>query len=271
MKVDEANLDALKGLPDVAYNFDVSAALESAFRSAATTLEEQRGPRSGYRSNGLTDFSGYYSTLFTDNGTTQLSDLDEIVSNLRLVATKVTDLDEKARAENNRRRQAREWAQRRANRNLVKKTIDSFTGGEEPPFGQISDDEKSASASAAVSSAPPKNRQELTGSGPSGGVSSGRPESLRDFATSSRAADAQLSGTAGTLGGQCSDFAESCSWATLDASSIITALSTWLTENENDARWADVVAAAFEAAGADGGLASVPDSAIEASLAAAGV
>lgn len=59
--------------------------------------------------------------------------------------------------------------------------------------------------------------------------------------------------------------------ATLDASGVVTALSTWLEENENDARWADVVAAAFEAAGADGGLASVPDSAVEASLAAAGV
>ncbi len=70
MKVDEANLDALKGLPDVAYDFDVSAALESAFRAAATTLEDQRGSRSGYRSDALTDFAGYYSSLFSDNGTT---------------------------------------------------------------------------------------------------------------------------------------------------------------------------------------------------------
>ena len=131
MKVDEANLDALKGLPDVAYDFDVSAALESAFRSAATTLEDQRGSRSGYRSDALTDFAGYYSSLFSDNGTTQLSDLDEIVTNLRLVATKVTELDEKARAENDRRRKAWEWAQRRANRNLLDHAHDALFGDEE--------------------------------------------------------------------------------------------------------------------------------------------
>ena len=271
VKVDEANLDGLKGMPDVDYDFDVSASLESAFRAAATAVEGQRGSRAGYRSGGLIDFQGYYSALFGENGTTQLGDLDEIVSNLRLVASRVTTLDEKARAENDRRRQAREWAQRQADRNRVEKFVDRFTGGEEPPFEEISDDERDSSASESVAAAAPAARQELTGSGPSGGVSSGSPSNLRGFASSSRAADGELSGTAGTLTGHCDDFAEACSWATLDASSVIGALGSWLEQNENDAKWADVVAGAFEAAGAGDGVAAVPDAAIEASLAAAGV
>ena len=271
VKVDEANLDGLKGMPDVDYDFDVSASLESAFRAAATVVEGQRGSRAGYRSGGLIDFQGYYSTLFGENGTTQLGDLDEIVSNLRLVASKVTTLDERARAENDRRRQAREWAQRQAGRNRVEKFVDRFTGGEEPPFEEISDDEKDSSASESVAAAAPVARQELTGSGPSGGVSSGSPSNLRGFASSSRAADGELSGTVGTLTGRCDDFAEACSWATLDASSVIGALGSWLEQNENDAKWAGVVAGAFEAAGAGDGVAAVPDAAIEASLAAAGV
>ena len=78
MKLDDVNLDNLKGLPDVAYDFGVSASLQTAFRSAATVLEGQRGSRSTYRSSGLTDFEGYYSSLFRANGETQLSDLDEI-------------------------------------------------------------------------------------------------------------------------------------------------------------------------------------------------
>ena len=271
MKVDEANVDNLKGMPDVDYDFGVSASLESAFRSAASKLEGQRGSRQSYRTNGSVDFEGYYATLFTQNGTTQLSDLDEIARNLRQVATDVEDLDEKARAENNRRRQAREWAQRQANRNQADKIIDKIFGGEEPPFTEISDAEKSGSASKTVTASSPAARQEMTGTGPAGGVTSGSPTNLRSFAASSRAADTELSGLSGTLTGQCDDFAASCSWATLDASSVIGALSSWLDQNENDASWADVVAAAFEDAGAGDGVASVPDSAIEAALAAAGV
>ena len=268
MKVGEANLDGVKGMPDVDYDFDVSASLESAFRAAAAAaVEGQRGSRAGYRSGGLIGFQGYYSTLFGENGTTQLGDLDEIVSNLCLVASKVTTLDERARAENDRRRQARGWAQRQAGRNRVEKFVDRFTGGEEPPFEEISDDEKDSSASESVAAAAPAARQELTGSGPSGGS----PSNLRGFASSSRAVDGELSGTAGTLTGRCDDFAEACSWATLDASSVIGALGSWLEQNENDAKWADVVAGVFEAAGAGDGVAAVPDAAIEASLAAAGV
>ncbi len=271
VKVDEANLDNLKGMPDVDYDFGVSGSLESAFRSAASKLEGQRGARAGYRSNGLVDFQGYYATLFSQNGTTQLSDSDEIARVLRQVASDVEDLDEKARAENNRRRQAREWAQRVANRNLGKKVVDKIFGGEEPPFDEISDAEKSASASKTVAAASPAARQEMTGTGSSGGVTSGSPTNLRSFATSSRAADGELSGLSGTLTGQCDDFTMSCSWATLDASSVIGTLDSWLEQNENDARWADVVAGAFEDAGAGDGVASVPDPALGAALAAVGV
>jgi len=107
MRLEDANLDGLKGMPDVKYDFTVSSDLQAAFRAAASTLEGQRGSRSTLRSNALTDFWGYYSTLFESNGTTQLDDLDEIVTNLRLVADKVSEVDTAARAENNRRRHAR--------------------------------------------------------------------------------------------------------------------------------------------------------------------
>ncbi|WP_147383050.1 DUF6531 domain-containing protein, partial [Propionibacterium australiense] len=258
-------------MPDVDYDFGVSASLESAFRGAASKLEGQRGSRQGYRSTGSTDFEGYYARLFGQNGATQLSDLDEIARVLRQVALGVEDLDEKARAENNRRRQAREWAQRQADRSQADKFIDKIFGGEEPPFAEISDAEKSGSASKTVAAASPAVRQELTGTGSSGGVTSGSPANLRSFAASSRAADGELSGLSGSLTGHCDDFAASCSWATLDASSVIAALGSWLEQNENDARWADVVAGAFEDAGAGDGVAGVPDSALGAMLAAAGV
>ena len=145
MKLDDVNLDNLKGLSDVAYDFGVSASLQTAFRSAATVLEGQRGSRSRYRSSGLTDFEGYYSSLFRVNGEIQLGDLDEIVANLRLVASRVADVDQRAREENDRRRQAREWAQRRASRSVLQKGWDDFWQcGEAPPFQEIDEDSEGA-------------------------------------------------------------------------------------------------------------------------------
>ena len=102
--------------------------------------------------NALTDFWGYYSTLFESNGTTQLDDLDEIVTNLRLVADKVSEVDTAARAENNRRRQARQWAERRANRGFFDHLGEAFGfGSEEPPFEEI--DEKSTGPSKTLTAA----------------------------------------------------------------------------------------------------------------------
>ena len=45
----------------------------------------------------------------------------------------------------------------------------------------------------------------------------------------------------------------------------------WLAENDNDVRWANTVAAAFEKAGGEGGLSTLPNSAIDAALKAAHV
>ena len=266
VKLDEANLDNLKGMPDVEYDFDVSSSLQTAFKNAATVLEEQRGTRSTCRTDAKTDFEGYYSTLFSANGTTQLNDLDEIARNLRLVATQVADVDVKAREENQRRRQARQWAERQANRNAFQRTLDSWFGGEEPPFDEIDDNSKGPSKS--VTAPTPVAREPLEGRGP-GSTSSARPSNLRTFATSSRASDESLKSTPGTLRGHCESYATSCSWATLDASSVISGYEAWLAANESEAVWADTVAQAFEAAGGDGVI-TVADATLDAALAASG-
>lgn len=44
MRLEDANLDGLKGMPDVKYDFTVSSDLQAAFRAAASTLEGQRVP-----------------------------------------------------------------------------------------------------------------------------------------------------------------------------------------------------------------------------------
>ena len=77
--------------------------------------------------------------------------LDEIARNLRLVVTKVEDLERAAREENSRRRQAREWAQRMASRNGFEKWWDGLWGSEQPPVSNLKDSGPAASVSAPTS------------------------------------------------------------------------------------------------------------------------
>lgn len=269
VSVTSSSLGQIAGMPDVEYDFGVSASLRTAFTNAANALEGQRGSRSTYRTDGLTDFKGHFSQVFSDNGTQQLADLDEIVTNLKLVATKVSELETAAREENGRRAQARAWAERLANRNGWDKFWDSLFGEEDPPVTNLTDTGPSQSVTS------PTPRQPETpapgsGGGHTGGTSSARPEKLRGFATSTRSADEELASYPGTLTTHCSSFATSCSWATLDASGVISAFSAWLTANGQDAQWADVVAQAFESAGGEGVI-TLPDAAISAALQSAGI
>lgn len=66
--VSTSNIDALKRLSDVEFDFGVSAAVEAAFRAAAAKVSGQRGSRAGWRSTGLTDFEGHFSEVFRVNG-----------------------------------------------------------------------------------------------------------------------------------------------------------------------------------------------------------
>ncbi|QWW19103.1 hypothetical protein I6B53_08240 [Schaalia sp. 19OD2882] len=268
MRLDAGNVGALRGMPDVKYDFAVSADVAAAFTAAATALTDQTASRNSARTTGSTGFKGHYAQLFADNGTTQMDDLREIAAKLRSVATQIAEVDEAARQENERRRKAREWAERQANRNVLDDLHDVIFGGEDPPFESI--DENSKGPSKTAEDPATKERKPLSGGGGTGGMSSATPENLRSFATSTRSLDTDLSGKPAELERQVTSFASSCSWATLDASSLISGLRNWLTLNGQDAQWADTVAAAFEAAGSNGDL-SLPDAAIAQALAAAGV
>ena len=74
VSVNTSSLGQIAGMPDVEYDFEVSSSLRSAFNNATSALEDQRGSRSTYRTDGGTDFEGHFSRVFVDNGTQQLAD-----------------------------------------------------------------------------------------------------------------------------------------------------------------------------------------------------
>lgn len=64
MKLSDANLDDLQGMPDVDFDFGVSSALVAAFRAAASKLEGQQGSRVLFRRNAGEGFEGFYAQRF---------------------------------------------------------------------------------------------------------------------------------------------------------------------------------------------------------------
>lgn len=249
---------------DVRFNHAAATELASGCRAAASALDNQAGPRASWVTHALTDFQGYYSELFRQNGTTQAGDATRLAAALRDVATKVEYLAGCAKAEQTRRETARAWKKRQDERGFWDHVSDWFTGGEEPPVGGPDPVQPQS-----VPAPTPPNRQPLQGSG-STGTSSARPANLRTFATNSAGANQELASRPGSLKTSYDTFVAGCGWGSLDASGVFTGFTQYLTANGNDVTWANAVAAAFEAAGGDG-VVTLPNASITASLQAAGV
>ena len=103
------------------------------------------------------------------------------------------------------------------------------------------------------------------------GTSSARPDDLDAWTRASRAADEVLALRRAALARLADTFSATSTWGGFDASSLLGALGAWLEWNERDADWVARIAAAFRAAGAEGGMATLPDAALDATLAAAGL
>jgi len=103
------------------------------------------------------------------------------------------------------------------------------------------------------------------------GTSSARPSDLEQFAARSRRADDQLEDHARRLRIAYGQFLEGTRWGTIDISSMLGGFAEYIDWNEIDAMWVARIAKAFRAAGGDGAIKTLPDSAIHASLKAAGL
>ena len=228
------------------------------------TLTGQAGSRAGWASAASADFEGHYADVFDANAKTASTDCTNIASALDDLAAEVQKLKEAAQAERERRRQAKEWADRQDRENILKRGWDWVTNGDKPPSGpeQVPLPQPHEVTTTPWSEPAP---------GQAGGVSSARPDDLRTYSTNVTGANDTVTTQKGALDGAIADFAERCSWCRIDASGITGALATFGANNTNETRWVDTVAAAFEAAGASGAVSTVSDAALDASLQAAGV
>lgn len=258
-----ANTDAIE------FDDGTADALVTALNGAAESISGQAGSRQSYVNTASQDFRGHFSQLFTDNARTAAGDAKDIAAALRTVAGWVGKMKAAAATERANRKKAREWQEREDARNGVQDFFnDTF---HYDPMPQVENTKPPSFPAPAVSAKPRQTPNPGAGGGGGGGTSSARPSDLRSFATGSAALNQALDGKPGQVSGKLADFASKCSWAHIDADSVVTAFRQWLAANEQDVTWAKTIADAFAAAGGDGAVSTVADSALAAALQAAGV
>ena len=262
-----ADLGAIE--EDVPFDVGTADALINACRTAASTITAQTGQRSSLVTTALTDFRGHFSELFTANAATAAGDATELANRLREVATGAERLKEEARKEQQRREKARAWKREHDERNALEQLGDWLGGGDDPPVGPPAEP-----VSVAVSPAVNRSRQTPApggASGGGGGTSSARPSQLRSFATGSAGVNDALRSRPAVLRADYADFQARCRWGTLSAAGVFSGFDAWLAANDEDVAWATTVADAFTAAGGEGEVSTLSDSAVAAALHAAGV
>lgn len=108
---------AVTGSEDVTFDVAAAETLESQCRSAACQVESLHSSRTGWVATAKTDFSGYFSTVFSDNADIETTDASNLAACLRGVADAVRFLIDRAAEENAQRKKARDWDERRAHKN----------------------------------------------------------------------------------------------------------------------------------------------------------
>ncbi|HET8970439.1 MAG TPA: DUF6531 domain-containing protein, partial [Candidatus Nanopelagicales bacterium] len=263
-----ADLGAIED--DVPFDFAVASTVATVFDAAATAIDGQAGSRSSWVATGLTDFKGRFSQVFKTNAAVAAGDAVELSSRLREVAAGVRRLAEEARKEQQRRETARAGQKDHDDRNIFEQGWDWVSGGDDPPVGP-------PAAEPTIEVSPPVNRSRQTpapgsgGGGGGGGTSSARPARLRTFATSSKGGNDLLRTTPATLTAKLADFDRVCRWGRIDAAGVVAGFTKWLSANDGDVQWAKTVADAFAAAGGEGNVSTLSNSAINAALRSAGV
>jgi RHS repeat-associated protein len=265
-------VDVLHGVTeDVPFDHATCDDLIAFCNTTASTIEGQTASRANAVTTGSRDFRGHFAEVFGSNAGVARADADELALRLKELARFAGDLKASAEAEQTRRVTARNWVKERQDRNWFQKEWDSLVSDEgdaRPPVGPP--DPPPSKAPQAVVTGTRQTPAPGSG-GSSSGTSSARPAELRAFAQLNAGLNGELSAKPAVLEAKLADFAAKCRWGTLDGSSVVTGFRRWDAANDDDVRWANVVAEAFERAGSAGGVSTLSNSALTAALVAHGV
>lgn len=253
----------------IVFDDTTADALKTALTASADAISGQKASRQSYVTTASQEFRGHFSQLFTQNAGTAANDARNIVDALETIAGWIDKMKDAAADERARRQTAREWQEREDGRNGFQDFLNDTVHYD--PMPDVKNESAPKFDPPTVTTKPRDTPNPGAGGGGGGGTSSAKPADLRSFATGSSGLNRQLDGKTGVLRGKLTDFATNCSWAHIDADSVVTAFDQWIAANDQDVTWANTVADAFAAAGGDGVVSTVADSALAAALTAAGL
>ena len=104
----------------VAFDDATADALRSAATTLSGTLTSQAASRAGWAATASADFEGHYADVFDANARAACDDCSNIASALDALAADVQTMKDAAQAERERRRRAKEWADRQDRENILK-------------------------------------------------------------------------------------------------------------------------------------------------------
>lgn len=251
----------MKANQSLTFDFALAETTKTAFTHAGNALDNQASSRNSAVQTAMNEFAGYFSTIYNRNSTIAANDVGELAERFRQIATQIGKIIDSAHRENENRRKAREWDER----NEWEEFWDGLTGKQQPNDTEIPPDFTPGEISLSPKELPP-----LGSVGDNGGISSAVPENLRTANTNLSTLDGELT-TPDALQGKLDDFASACQWGSLDASSIISAYRTWMSNNSSERDWLATLADAFErAGGSSASLVSLSNSALQTALEQAG-
>lgn len=265
-------MSGIGGNEPTGYNYAAADTLKAKASNLQGKLYGQQGSRSSAVWYAMREFRGYYSEVFDRNAEVASDGRREVANALGQLAGWVVELKEAAEAEDQRREEARAWAERQRQRdnNLLvgawHEVTTWFGGGDDPQPPPAQDPPNFHSDVVQV-----KGR-EIDPPAGSSSTSSAAPADLRHFQTRTGELDDELATAVSQFQSALSDYEAGCNsaWGYLNGQPVLTAMNSWLEDNANDAQWAGLVAEAFEAAGGEGRI-TMADASIAAALANAGV
>ena len=266
--IDFVKVPMLRDDPRGRFVESVAKDMKSAFDRAAQALEAAAESRRSHVTHAKEDFRGYFSDVFGLNATTADKDATALVDALRQVSTFTQQMMDAAVEEDERRKENNAWVDRMESRWEIKKRWDEIFGEEKRPNAELPAPTFPATQPAVALRDVPT---QAGGGASAGGTTSARPANLRDFASSSRTLNSDMSSIPVNLRSHLEQFESNCFWGRIEASGVARAFQEYLDANEQDAVWADVLAKSFEDAGGLGGMSTVSNTALSAVLAASGV
>lgn len=231
----------------IPFEDDAADRLVTACAQANEELRGQSLPRASDRFLAMVDFEGPYATLFWEACLAEGVDRSTLASRIEDLGNQVKTVTAEAKNERKRRKDLEAWQEREEERERNTGPLRDIADGIVSWFDPQPSTEPIHPTPISVAHEV-QSRQRVS-SGASSTRTSAVPDTLRSFATNSRAGNSALRGALQTFRSAWNGFEGACSWAPVDSMTCVTAFEQLLAENAEDAAWASKLADLFEIAG----------------------